>query len=612
MPIFKGIKLTIVSQYELKVHTELPHPDSSSQFTHRATLRDSNVFPQLDPRPATMGESKADKILGREESSISCYIPSLAGARFWLRYSIEEAAAIKSSYYYFKLFMNGRLITSWGTNTKTGSNGQVMRAMFDPSERWNYLHDGIVYKNNGTECRPFFFNNQEAQSPARDGGLIEVRIYRAFGRRRKLPEPTEYKSQNEYGIVMPSGGLLDSPQDAKFYDYHLQDSKEKPFAVFKFHYRSWETLASQELVPSTLPKTMMGPSPSILVLNNGNPQALKPEFLYPFEEIDSSICVDEKDMKDSPLPKSWRSFPVVSPSPSLNLPPEAEGQATTPPARSGIPWMGPPDDYGARANSVFHDGDIPVSKFSQGSPQPPKLYKHRTTGPDSQKALPSVPLRDSADTTFSRRTSTSSRATSTMAPSITPSLLEHTERSTISPEPVIGVATLQTLKARHSVSISSSETMSDQRGSSKTKFIRRKFSKSPQSSIKAMPKSPTKQIPATVSDATLSHSPKNIERTEREEQDRIENSAISLSESEWMCRTPSPGRLGSQHTRVQTFQSPGIESDQTSGNSSDGGHVLRRKAMDWYDSLRRSSSSECSPSSQNRGKGIKVHSGNWI
>jgi len=127
---------------------------------------------------------------------------STVGARFWLRYNIEEAASAKSSFYYFKLFMNGRHITSWGTNAKTRPSGQIMKALFDPSDRWNYQHEGVLYKNNGTETRSFFFNNKaEALSAANDGGLIEVRVYRALGRKRKLPEPLVYKSQDDYGIV---------------------------------------------------------------------------------------------------------------------------------------------------------------------------------------------------------------------------------------------------------------------------------------------------------------------------------------------------------------------------------------------------------------------------
>lgn len=126
----------------------------------------------------------------------------VAGARFWLRYSIVEAAAAISPWYYFKLSMNGRLITSWGANSTTKPSGQVMRGLFDPSERWNYKDYGTVYKNNGTEARPFFFAKEDTErSAAEDGGLIEVLVYRARGRRRRMPNPEEFKSQDRWGIV---------------------------------------------------------------------------------------------------------------------------------------------------------------------------------------------------------------------------------------------------------------------------------------------------------------------------------------------------------------------------------------------------------------------------
>lgn len=81
------------------------------------------------------------------------------------------------------------------------SGGQVMRALFDPSDRWNYKENGILFKNNGTEARPFYFSNQvEARSAASDGGLIEVLVFRAKGRKRRFAEPEEFRNQEAYGI----------------------------------------------------------------------------------------------------------------------------------------------------------------------------------------------------------------------------------------------------------------------------------------------------------------------------------------------------------------------------------------------------------------------------
>jgi hypothetical protein len=98
--------------------------------------------------------------------------------------------------------MNGRNIASWGTNSKTDPAGQIMRGLFEPGPRWNYKVDSVVYKNMGIETRPFFFSNElELQSAAEDGGLIEVLVHRARGRKRKMPEPPDFKDQEPYGVV---------------------------------------------------------------------------------------------------------------------------------------------------------------------------------------------------------------------------------------------------------------------------------------------------------------------------------------------------------------------------------------------------------------------------
>lgn len=77
-----------------------------------------------------------------------------------------------------------------------------MKALFDPSERWNYKDGGIVYKNNGIESRPFFFATEEqGRSAANDGGLIEVLVFRAKGRRRVVSQPVQFRNQERYGIV---------------------------------------------------------------------------------------------------------------------------------------------------------------------------------------------------------------------------------------------------------------------------------------------------------------------------------------------------------------------------------------------------------------------------
>lgn len=51
-------------------------------------------------------------------------------------------------------------------------------------------------------------------------------------------------------ISAPSGGLLDNPQDVTFFDFHLIDPKDEPFARFRFQYRSLANLHQLNLIPS--------------------------------------------------------------------------------------------------------------------------------------------------------------------------------------------------------------------------------------------------------------------------------------------------------------------------------------------------------------------------
>lgn len=44
--------------------------------------------------------------------------------------------------------------------------------------------------------------------------------------------------------------MLDNPQDVTYFDFHLLDPKDAPFARFRFHYRSWKNLNLLNLIPA--------------------------------------------------------------------------------------------------------------------------------------------------------------------------------------------------------------------------------------------------------------------------------------------------------------------------------------------------------------------------
>lgn len=98
--------------------------------------------------------------------------------------------------------MNGRHITSWGINPRIKSKGQVEKALYEPSDRWNQEDNGVVFKPEGIEARYFYFvSDQQKLSIADEGGLIEVHVFRAKGRKRRAARLDQYRQMDKYGIT---------------------------------------------------------------------------------------------------------------------------------------------------------------------------------------------------------------------------------------------------------------------------------------------------------------------------------------------------------------------------------------------------------------------------
>ncbi|EKD21068.1 uncharacterized protein L3040_000894 [Drepanopeziza brunnea f. sp. 'multigermtubi'] len=660
MPIHRGIEISIVSQVELMTHPEFPHPESS-QFTYRSP--DLRKGPKADvdwTPPSASSDSKADRFLGRR-SVVSVYIPSMPGKRFWLKYNVVEAAEIHSEWFYFKLHMNGRHITSWGTNTKSRPSGQVMRGLFEPSDRWNYKHEGTVFRNMGTEARPFMFafEDDEERSAANDGGLIEVMVFRARGRKRRLPKPTDFKDQEGYGIVMPSGGLLEKPQDAKFYDWHLKDPKDTPFATFKFHYRSWDSLASLQLIPENHPRTLAPLSPT--ASHGGDSQDQLTELdEEPEEECDKEVRL-KRELSSTFFGDPWltsvfddspeRPSNGLNKRPSFKVPPETS--------------------LFSRSNTGSPES--PFSKFSTAiidkstSPKESPLWMDRP--------LPEVPPRDSSlslrrhPRKYSIASGGHSRSSSGVsnALSIAPSLLQELDRESQSPEVLLGIAEIVDVYSspnphfespvpsisefpsvpgdlsentpRTALSVSTSRRCGISSPPSDTLFSManitiRKTRRSPAKRLsEQQPQSPNS--PQDSPCPTPSRSPTENFGNLYEDADQSplekNTTTITLSESEWMAHTPSPVRKIPRFGSLQNMWSPGLANrksrnmgtfvEKVTANENfrarrGGSGSIPKKDGDWYENVNSSDeklpATDQSLSDSGSRDANPMMEGNWI
>ncbi|KAM0517833.1 hypothetical protein ACHAPE_004811 [Trichoderma viride] len=241
MPCLRGIELSIIVQPDSLPLPEFPHPDASS--VRVVSLEETVQTEENESSPHGSDSARIQKLAPRA----SVYIPSTPGSQFWVQYRIHRSPQ-PSCYLYLKLFMNGRHITSCGITD--AASGIISRALYEPSDRWHLKQNGTLLKRSGIESRSFCFSpGPDAAAAADDGGVIEVQVFRAKSRRRCAPQLVPHRDQQQYGVVSPSTGLLEHPEDAAYYEWILHDAVEAPFATFCFHYRAWAHLWDLNLVP---------------------------------------------------------------------------------------------------------------------------------------------------------------------------------------------------------------------------------------------------------------------------------------------------------------------------------------------------------------------------
>ncbi|KAI0472184.1 hypothetical protein GGR56DRAFT_682681 [Xylariaceae sp. FL0804] len=339
MPYFRGIEISIATNHETRQLPEYPHPDGSSVRLVRpgAALHDLRDGRALGPgTPALSQTHETDPTRQKKlNPRVSVYVPSLPGEQFWLRYAVNQSPP-PSRCIFFKMAINGRHIVSWGIDTTSRPSGSVTRALYEPCDkkrdRPDFGHTGPT----GIETRYFHFMlGLDKKSVAEDGGLIMVQVFRCRGRRRITPQLDSYRHQDRYGITYPSGGLVDNPEDATYFDYHLVDAKEAPYATFCFHYRSMKHLEQLNLVPqrdfrplyqgstADMETPLICSSDTMVPGPSGSSAG---QFAFGVESLDSKVFDDSADnadlvrAEDTPSVANPGQYTLRSP-PALSLPP---------------------------------------------------------------------------------------------------------------------------------------------------------------------------------------------------------------------------------------------------------------------------------------------------
>ncbi|RYP47077.1 hypothetical protein DL768_006804 [Monosporascus sp. mg162] len=518
MPLFRGIDVCIIAGKPDGCLNEYPHPDSVSVRLKKVALKDAE----------NEGTSNTDPTPKKVNPRVSVYVPSPPGEQFWLRYAITQRPP-PSKYIYFKIFMNGHQVSSWGINTTHNVRGSLSRALYKPGGRWKDKYGDIDTSQVGIEARYFnFMLGQDKKSVAEDGGTVEVHVYRANARRPIAPRLDEYRSQERYGIASPSGGLIDNPQDAIYHEYSLLLSlvPEGETSIYSSKERS--------------PPPVKPPSPSRYS------EYISPSFQrYSFGGESLETGVFGNDLK------------------LVNL---ATSEAS--------------DLQGMDGNHVRKSPPklSPLAPSNRPIPEPCKFSREGITNDILQRPLPEIP------TGCSRQSSTSSLRSN--CPSLTPSLMQYVESadfqkedirlSTAEPAVLIPSGSMQTLELENGDdSRGSGDSLSDYAYSPDCTVA----SRSPE-----LP-SPNGYLPTTGSvleddldefespiaqsspaRGTLRMPSFGPESALVEDEDHPRISTLMVTEAEWLRHSPSPLRRKSG--RIERLWSPTPEK-RASGYSSE-------------------------------------------
>jgi hypothetical protein len=334
----------------------------------------------------------------------------------------------------------------------------------------------------------------------------------------------------------PSGGLVENPQDATYYEYHLYDAKDEPYASFCFHYRSLKYLIQLNIIPQHDSESRGGlatkrgpfvPLPQVTQYPD-NTSLTEQQFAFGVESLDTRVF-------DSDI----RSVSVAISNPS-EAPVMGEYFLKCPPKLSPI---------------VSPHGPIP---------EPCKLSGEGITAAALQRPLPELPR------SSSRQSSMSSLRSN--CPSLTPSLMNYVESDGFENEE-IRISTAQPLlipsESMQALELGENSTECEiEEGDSLSDYTASLIS-SAVSPSPALP-SPEGYVPTTGSvlecqldefESPIGQSSpsrdrnstaiqaSNLEATLTADKDLPRIGTLKLSEAEWLRHTPSPPRRRSKHLK---------------------------------------------------------------
>lgn len=212
---------------------------------------------EFAPRARTVSDNKnlfMPALYDIDTHTCSVFIPIFPRAQFFLKYDTSAMAtgtdskrssadiSKEDAFYVFQLFIGKDEITTWSCGASQDWSGTTSFAMYDTS------CPEIHTDGKGLEKRVFMFNGDTRVSgdmtkDRDEDRKIELRVFRADKSMRTPKDVSPYADHGaNQDIQTPFGGISPANQAKKYFIFGLIDPVDRPHAVFRWFYRSWDEI----------------------------------------------------------------------------------------------------------------------------------------------------------------------------------------------------------------------------------------------------------------------------------------------------------------------------------------------------------------------------------
>ncbi|OAG34321.1 hypothetical protein AYO21_11531 [Fonsecaea monophora] len=238
----RGIEICIISQFdicklpEFQYHKPSSGPKDPFQLNYQHENAPSSPFP-----------------------SVACFVPIYPGSQIWFEYTVDGPHPPEAAWF-FKLLINGKVVTSWDCTAKHGFHGKMM---------YNLVSEGLDPDSGRAVLKTQALRFGDGLEDGERGSEFET-----------LNQAWERLAVSLTVCRLTNSGYLEPCIRPRRYKYQLLDPVDMPYAAFQFHFRPYEYFEEHGIVQLQVCPSTCSTRSSIISESSGNVQLVMNESAH--------------------------------------------------------------------------------------------------------------------------------------------------------------------------------------------------------------------------------------------------------------------------------------------------------------------------------------------